>query len=235
MAPLQLARGNLAEAEAAAQEAEALDRPRPPEARSRGALSRMYQWREQSRLRFARGALAEAARLAEQAQEENVRVEDKGFRVLPFFAEVLRAQGKSERAADLLAGAINEKGLPTFIQGRVLVQRANALLDLGGPRARLFDQARSRTAPVRRGLRGAGQARLLRLEGRPARRLQATRGAVAESNGFFEPAILAQLELARTELARARPRARVLAARASPRPPAWCRFAWRRCWPWARC
>src|SRR5262249_12081733 len=83
MSPLQRARGNLAEAEAAAQEAEALDRPRPPESRSRGGLTRMYQWREQSRLRFARGAVAEAARLAEQAQEENVRVENKGFRVLP--------------------------------------------------------------------------------------------------------------------------------------------------------
>src|SRR4030095_12705159 len=36
MSPLQLTRGNLSEAEAAAQEAESLDRPRPPEARSRG-------------------------------------------------------------------------------------------------------------------------------------------------------------------------------------------------------
>src|SRR5262249_60709067 len=96
---------------------------------SRGGLTRMYQLREQSRLRFARGALSEAARLAEQAQEENVRVENKGFRVLPFLAEVLRAQGRSERAADLLAGAINESGLPSFIQGRVLVERGSVLPD----------------------------------------------------------------------------------------------------------
>src|SRR5262249_52715248 len=110
LAPLQLARGKLREAEAAAQEAEALDRPRPPEARSRAGLTRMYQWREQSRLRFARGEVAEATRLAEQAQQENVRVENKGFRVLPFLAEVLRAGGRSAEAADLLAGAINETG-----------------------------------------------------------------------------------------------------------------------------
>jgi len=219
MASLQLARGNLAEAEAAAQEAEALDRPRPPEARSRGALSRMYQWREQSRLRFARGALAEAARLGEQAQEENVRVEDKGFRVLPYLAEVLRAQGKSERAADLLAGAINEKGLPTFIQGRVLVQRANALLDLGrvAEAHRLLEQARpAHRTRYDEAFTALVQARLLRLEGRPrAARLQATRASeVAESNGFFEPAVLAQLELARAELQLGLdPRGRVLAAR----------------------
>jgi tetratricopeptide (TPR) repeat protein len=219
MAPLQLSRGNLSEAEAAAQEAEALDRPRPPEARSRGGLTRMYQWREQSRLRFARGALAEAARLAEQAQDENVRVENKGFRVLPFLAEVLRAQGRSERAADLLAGAINEKGLPTFIQGRVLVQRANALLDLGrvAEARRLFEQAspahRTRFDEACTALVGA---RLLRLEGRPtAARLEATRASsIAESNGFFEPAVLAQLELARSEAALGiDARSRVLAAR----------------------
>jgi tetratricopeptide (TPR) repeat protein len=219
MAPLQLSRGHLSEAEAAAQEAEALDRPRPPEARSRGGLTRMYQWREQSRLRFARGALAEAARLAEQAQEENVRVENKGFRVLPFLAEVLRAQGRSERAADLLAGAINETGLPTFIQGRVLVQRANALLDLGrvAEARRLLEQARpahrTRFDEAWTALVGA---RLLRLEGRPtAARLEATRASsIAESNGFFEPAVLAQLELARSESALGiDSRARLVAAR----------------------
>jgi tetratricopeptide (TPR) repeat protein len=220
VSPLQLARGHLAEAEAAAQEAEALDRPRPPEARSRGGLTRMYQWREQSRLRFARGALAEAARLAEQAQEENARVENKGFRVLPYLAEVLRAQGKSERAADLLAGAINEKGLPTFIQGRVLVQRANAVLDLGrvAEARRLFEQARpAHRTRYDEALAALVQARLLRLEGRPsAARLEAVRASnVAEANGFFDPAVLAQLELARAELALgADPRARVLAARA---------------------
>ncbi len=218
MAPLQLSRGNLPGAEAAAQEAEALDRPRPPDSRSRGPLTRMYQWREQSRIRFARGALAEAVRLAEQAQEENVRVENKGFRVLPFLAEVLRAQGRSERAADLLAGAINETGLPTFIQGRVLVQRANVLLDLGrvAEARRLFE--RSRPAHRTRwdeAYSALVEARLLRLEGRPsAARLEATRAAnIAESNDFFEPVILAQLELARDELALgADPRARVLAA-----------------------
>ena len=219
MSPLQLSRGNLVEAEAAAQEAEALDRPRPPEARSRGGLTRMYQWREQSRLRFARGALAEAARLAEQAQEENVRVENKGFRVLPYLAEVLRAQGRSERAADLLAGAINEKGLPTFIQGRVRVQRANALLDLGrvAEARRLFEQARpAHRTRYDEALAALVQARLLRLEGRPtAARLEAVRASnFAESNGFFESAVLAQLELARAELALGMdPRARVLAAR----------------------
>ena len=220
LAPLELARGNLAEADAAAQEAEALDRPRSPEARSRGALSRMYQWREQSRLRFARGSLAQAARLAEQAQEENARVEDKGFRVLPYLAEVLRAQGKSERAADLLAGAINEKGLPTFIQGRVLVQRANVLLDLGRVTEahRLLEQARA-THRTRYDEAWAAlvEARLLRFQRRPgAARLRAIRASeVAESNGFFEPAILAQLELARVELQLGLdPRARVLAARA---------------------
>ncbi len=206
LAPLQLARGNLPEAEAAAQEAEALDRPRPPESRSRGALTRMYQWREQSRLHLARGALAEAARLAEQAQEENARVENKGFRVLPYLADVLRAQGKSERAADLLAGAINEKGLPTFIQGRVLVQRANLLLDLGrvAEARRLFEQARpAHRTRFDEAWAALVQARLLRLEGRPASaRLEATRASsVAESNGFFEPAVLAQLELARSEAA----------------------------------
>jgi tetratricopeptide (TPR) repeat protein len=218
VAPLQLSRGKLPEAEAAAQEAEALDRPRPPDSRSRGALTHMYQWREQSRIRFARGALVEAARLAEQAQEENVRVENKGFRVLPFLAELLRAQGKSERAADLLAGAINETGLPTFIQGRVLVQRANVLLDLGrvAEARRLFE--RSRTAHRTRydeAFSALVQARLLRLEGRPsAARLEATRASnVAESNDFFEPAVLAQLELARDELALGLdPRARVLTA-----------------------
>jgi len=220
VSPLQLARGHLAEAEAAAQEAEALDRPRPPEARSRGGLTRMYQWREQSRLRFARGALAEAARLAEQAQEENARVENKGFRVLPYLAEVLRAQGKSERAADLLAGAINEKGLPTFIQGRVLVQRANAVLDLGrvAEARRLFEQARpAHRTRYDEALAALVHARLLRLEGRPsAARLEPVRASnVAEANGFFDPAVLAQLELARAELALgADPRARVLAARA---------------------
>ena len=220
LAPLQLARGNLSEAEAAAQEAEALDRPRPPESRSRGALTRMYQWREQSRLRLARGALAEAARLAEQAQDENVRVENKGFRVLPFLAEVLRAQGKSQRAADLLAGAINEKGLPTFIQGRVLVQRANLLLDAGrvAEARRLFEEARlAHRTRYDEAFAALVQARLLRLEGRPtAARLEAARASnVAESNGFFEPAILAQLELARDELALGGdPRARVQLARA---------------------
>jgi len=220
VASLQLARGHLTEAEAAAQEAEALDRPRPDEARSRGALSRMYQWREQSRLRLARGALADAARLAEQAQEENVRVEDKGIRVLPYLAEVLRAQGKSARAADLLAGAINEKGLPTFIQGRVLVQRANLLADLGRvtEARRLFEQSRpAHHTRYDEACAALVQARLLRLEGRPrAARLQATRASeVAESNGFFEPAVLAQLELARIELQLGLdPRARVLAARA---------------------
>jgi tetratricopeptide (TPR) repeat protein len=179
----------------------------------------MYQLREQSRLRFARGALAEAARLAEQAQEENVRVENKGFRVLPFLAEVLRAQGRSERAADLLAGAINEKGLPTFIQGRVLVLRANLLLDLGriGQARRLFEQSRpAHRTRYDEAISALVQARLLRLEGRPsAARLEAARASnVAESNGFFEPAVLAQLELARDELALgADPRARVLAAR----------------------
>jgi tetratricopeptide (TPR) repeat protein len=218
VAPLQLSRGKLPEAEAAAQEAEALDRPRPPDSRSRGALTRMYQWREQSRLRFARGALAEAARLAEQAQEENVRVENKGFRVLPFLAEVLRAQGRSERAADLLAGAINESGLPTFIQGRVLVQRANVLLDLGrlAEARRLFERSRpAHRTRYDEAFSALVLARLLRLEGRPsAARLEATRASnVAESNGFFEPAVLAQLELARDELALgADPRARVLAA-----------------------
>jgi tetratricopeptide (TPR) repeat protein len=214
MAPLQLARGNLAEAEAAAQEAEALDRPRPPESRSRGGLTRMYQWREQSRLRFARGALSEAARLAEQAQEENVRVENKGFRVLPYLADVLRAQGKSELAADLLAGAINEKGLPTFIQGRVLVQRANLLLDLGrvSEARRLFEEAHpAHRTRFDEAFAALVQARIFRLEGRPtAARLEASRASnVSESNGFFEPAILAQLELARAEAAlgmNARPR-----------------------------
>jgi len=218
VAPLQLSRGKLPEAEAAAQEAEALDRPRPPDSRSRGALTHMYQWREQSRIRFARGALVEAARLAEQAQEENVRVENKGFRVLPFLAEVLRAQGKSERAADLLAGAINETGLPTFIQGRVLVQRANVLLDLGRvAEARgLFERSRpAHRTRYDEAFSALVQARLLRLEGRPsAARLEATRASnVAESNDFFEPAVLAQLELARDELALGLdPRARVLAA-----------------------
>jgi len=220
LAPLELARGQVAEAEAAAQEAEALDRPRPAEARSRGALSRMYQWREQSRLRFARGALTEAARLAEQAQEENVRVEDKGFRVLPHLAEVLRAQGRSERAADLLAGAINEKGLPSFIQGRMLVLRANVLLDLGriAQARRLLEQSRpAHRTRYDEALTALVEARLLRLEGRPrAARQQAARASeVAESNGFFEPAVLAQLELAREELQLGLdPRARVLAARA---------------------
>jgi tetratricopeptide (TPR) repeat protein len=116
MAPLQLMQGHLGEAEAAAQQAEALDRPKPPEARSRGPLSRMYEWREQSRLLFARGALLEAARRVAQAAEENVRVENKGFRVLPFQAEVLRALGSSQKASDL-AGAINEKGLPSSSKG----------------------------------------------------------------------------------------------------------------------
>jgi len=219
MSPLQLSRGMVTEAEAAAQEAEALDRPRPPEARSRGALSRMYQWREQSRIRFARGALVDAARLAEQAQEENVRVEDKGFRVLPYLAEILRAQGKSERAADLLAGAINEKGLPTFIQGRVLVQRANVLLDLGrvAEARKLFEAARpAHRTRYDEAFAALVQARLLRLEGRPSSaRLEATRASnVAESNGFFETALLAQLELARDELALGvDSRPRVLAAR----------------------
>jgi tetratricopeptide (TPR) repeat protein len=219
MSPLQLTRGNLSEAEAAAQEAESLDRPRPPEARSRGAFTRMYQLREQSRLRFARGALTEAARLVEQAQEENVRVENKGFRVLPFLAEVLRAQGKSERAADLLAGAINETGLPTFIQGRVLVQRANVLLDLGrvAEARRLFEQSRpAHRTRYDEALAALVQARLLRHEGRPsAAKLEATRASnLAESNGFFESAILAQLELARDELALgADPRPRILATR----------------------
>src|SRR5262249_60907715 len=173
---------------------------------SRGGLTRMYQLREQSRLRFARGAVTEAARLAEQAQEENVRVENKGFRVLPFLAEVLRAQGKSELAADLLAGAINEKGLPTFIEGRVLVQRATLLLDLGrvSEARRLFEEARpAHRTRFDEALAALVQARLLRLEGRPtAARLEATRASnVAESNGFFETAILAQLELARAEAA----------------------------------
>ncbi|HEY1908586.1 MAG TPA: protein kinase [Myxococcaceae bacterium] len=219
MSPLQLSRGNVTEAEAAAQEAEALDRPRPPEARSRGALSRMYQWREQSRIRFARGALVDAARLAEQAQEENVRVEDKGFRVLPYLAEILRAQGKSQRAADLLAGAINEKGLPTFIQGRVLVQRANVLLDLGRvtEARKLFEAARpAHRTRYDEAFAALVQARLLRHEGRPsAARLEALRASnVAESNGFFEPALLAQLELARDELALGvDPRPRVLTTR----------------------
>jgi tetratricopeptide (TPR) repeat protein len=219
MAPLQLTRGNLVGAEAAAQEAESLDRPRPPDSRSRGPLTRMYQLREQSRLRFARGAVTEAARLAEQAQEENVRVENKGFRVLPFLAEILRAQGKSERAADLLAGAINETGLPTFIQGRVLVQRANVLLDLGrvAEARRLFEQSRpAHRTRYDEALAALVQARLFRHEGRPsAARLEATRASnLAESNGFFEPAVLAQLELARDELALgADPRVRVLAAR----------------------
>jgi tetratricopeptide (TPR) repeat protein len=218
VSPLQLSRGKLPEAEAAAQEAEALDRPRPPDSRSRGALTRMYQWREQSRLRLARGALAEAARLAEQAQEENVRVENKGFRVLPFLAEVLRAQGRSERAADLLAGAINESGLPTCIQGRVLVQRANVLLDLGrlAEARRLFERSRpAHRTRYDEAFSALVLARLLRLEGRPAAaRLEATRASnVAEANGFFEPAVLAQLELARDELALGvNPRARVLAA-----------------------
>ena len=179
----------------------------------------MYQWREQSRLLFARGALAEAARLAERAQEENVRVENKGFRVLPFLAEVLRAQGRSERAADLLAGAINEKGLPTFIQGRVLVLRANALLDVGrvAEARRLVEQARpahrTRFDEAWTALVGA---RLLRLEGRPtAARLEATRASsIAESNGFFEPAVLAQLELALAESALGvDARSRIVAAR----------------------
>jgi len=219
MSPLQLSRGHLAEAEAAAQEAEALDRPRPPEARSRGGLTRMYQWREQSRLLFARGALAEAARLAERAQEENVRVENKGFRVLPFLAEVLRAQGRSERAADLLAGAINEKGLPTFIQGRVLVLRANALLDVGrvAEARRLLEQARpAHRTRFDEAFTALVEARLLRLEGRPtAARLEASRASsIAESNGFFEPAVLAQLELALAESALGlEARARVVAAR----------------------
>ncbi|HET9155214.1 MAG TPA: protein kinase, partial [Myxococcaceae bacterium] len=219
MSPLQLTRGNLSEAEAAAQEAESLDRPRPPEARSRGALTRMYQLREQSRIRFARGALTEAARLVEQAQEENVRVENKGFRVLPFLAEVLRAQGKSERAADLLAGAINETGLPTFIQGRVLVQRANVLLDLGrvAEARRLFEQSRpAHRTRYDEAYAALVQARLLRHEGRPsAAKLEARRASnLAESNGFFESAILAQLEVARDELALgADPRPRILATR----------------------
>src|SRR4029453_4434209 len=132
---------------------------------------RMYQWREQSRLRSARGALAEAARLAEEAQEENVRVENKGFRVLPFLAEVLRAQGKSERAADLLAGAINETGLPTFIQGRVLVHGANVLLALGrcAGAGRLFGLPRPAPRPrYDEALAALVQARLLRHEGRPS-------------------------------------------------------------------
>jgi tetratricopeptide (TPR) repeat protein len=223
LAPLQLARGNLSEAEAAAQEAEALDRPRPPEARSRGTLSRMYQWREQSRLHLARGAVAEALRLAEQAQEENLRVENKGFRVLPFLAEVLRAQGKSDRAADLLAGAINERGLPTFIQGRVLVQRANLLLDLGraAEARRLFEQSRSaHRTRFDEAWAALLQARLLRMEGRPTlARLEASRAStIAEANGFFEPAVLSQLELARAEATlgiSARPRALGAHARAA--------------------
>ena len=223
MAPLQLARGNLSEAEAAAQEAEALDRPRPPEARSRGGLTRMYQWREQSRLKLARGALAEAARLAEQAQEENVRVENKGFRVLPFLADVLRSQGRSERAADLLAGAINEKGLPTFIQGRVLVLRANLLLDLGrvAEARRLFEEARpAHRTRFDEAWAALVHSRLLRLEGHPfLARQEATRASnVAESYGFFEPAVLAQLELARAEAALgldARPRVLLARSRAA--------------------
>jgi len=220
LASLQLSRGKLSEAEAAAQEAEALDRPRPPEARSRGALSRMYQWREQSRLLLARGSVSEALRIAELAQEENVRVENRGFRVLPFLAEVLRAQDRSERAADLLAGAINERGLPTFIQGRILVLRANLLLDLGrvAEARHLLEQSRSaHRTRYDEALAALVRARLLRLEGKPAQaRLEATRAStLAEANGFFEPAVLSQLELARAEAALGTSsEQRVLAARA---------------------
>src|SRR5262249_43075231 len=148
-----------------------------------------------------------------------VRVENKGFRVLPFLAEVLRAGGRSAEAADLLAGAINETGLPTFIHGRVLVQRANLLLDDGrvGEARRLFEQARAaHRTRFDEASAALVRARILRLEGRPAAaRLEATRASnIAESNGFFEPALLAQLEQARAELALGLdPRARVLAAR----------------------
>jgi hypothetical protein len=206
MAPLQLMQGHLGEAEAAAQEAEALDRPKPPESRSRGPLSRMYEWREQSRILFARGALGEAARRVAQAAEENVRVENKGFRVLPFQAEVLRALGSSQQASDLLAGAINEKGLPSFIQGRVLVQRANAQLDLG--RTREASAFLAAAAPMHRtrldeAWTALVTARLRRLEGKPTEaRLEAVRAvSLSESNGFFEPALLSQLELGRAEAA----------------------------------
>ena len=223
MAPLQLMQGHLAEAEAAAQEAEALDRSKPPDARSRGALSQMYAWREQSRILFACGALGEASRRVAQAVEENVRVENKGFRVLPFQAEMLRAQGSSERASDLLAGAINEKGLPSFIQGRVLVQRANAQLDLGRTReAAAFLAA---AAPMHRtrldeAWTALVTARLRRLEGKPTEaRLEAVRAvSISESNGFFEPAVLSQLELGRAEAAlgmQARPRLQKAHARAA--------------------
>src|SRR5499433_4055658 len=166
----------------------------------------MYAWREQARILFARGALGEAARRVAQAAEENVRVENKGFRVLPFQAEMFRAEGSSQRASDLLAGAINEKGLPSFIQGRVLVQRANAQLDLGRTReAAAFLAA---AAPMHRtrldeAWSALVTARLRRLEGKPTEaRLDAVRAvSISESNGFFEPAVLGQLELGRAETA----------------------------------
>src|SRR5262249_29908331 len=223
MAPLQLSQGHLAEAEAAAQEAESLDRPKPPEVRSRGALSRMYAWREQARILFARGALGEAARRVAQAAEENVRVENKGFRVLPFQAEIFRAEGRSQQASDLLAGAINEKGLPSFIHGRVLVQRANAQLDLGRTKeAAAFLAAAAPMHRTRRdeAWRALGTGRLRRLEGKPTEaRLEGVRAVtISESNGFFEPAVLSQLELGRAEAAlgmQGRPRLQKAHARAA--------------------
>jgi hypothetical protein len=148
-------------------------------------------------------------------------VENKGFRVLPFQAEVLRAQGNSRQASDLLAGAINEKGLPTFIQGRVLVLRANAQLDLGRTReAAAFLEA---AEPMHRtrldeAWTALVTARLRRLEGKPTEaRLEAVRAAsIAEFNGFFEPAVLSQIEVGRAEAAlgmQARPRLQRVLAR----------------------
>jgi tetratricopeptide (TPR) repeat protein len=209
MAPLQLGQGHLDEADAAAQEAEELDRHKPPEARSRGALSQMFAWREQSRLLAARGALAEAAQRVKLAVEEDQRVENRGWRVLPFQAEVLRARGFPERADDALAHAINEKGLPSFIQGRVLVMRANAQLDMG--RLHQAERQLRAAAPMHRtrydeAWTALVTARLRRLQRRGAEALMQARHAleVSEANGFFEPAVLSAIELGRMEAAAGR-------------------------------
>lgn len=206
LSPLQLGQGHLDEGDAAAQEAEELDRPKPPEGRSRGPLSRMFAWREQSRLLFARGALAEAAQRVQLAVEEDQRVENRGWRVLPFQAEVFRAQGLPERADDALAHAINEKGLPSFIQGRVLVMRANAQLDLG--RLNEAERHLRAAAPMHRtrydeAWTSVVTARLQRLQRRTAEAfLQAHHALeVSQANGFFEPAVLAAIELGRLEAA----------------------------------
>ena len=103
------------------------------------------------------------------------------------------------------------------------MQRANAQLDLG--RTREASALLAAAAPMHRtrldeAWTALVTARLLRLEGKPTEaRLEAVRAvSLAESNGFFEPAVLSQLELGRAEAAlgmQARPRLSKALARAT--------------------